>query len=87
MSRLHQVSWEAVEEGETRPTLWVPDHAASQVLCPLSELLERYLSKSHIFSEKLPLLHTLQFSSNEESVLLLAEYIYAPWLECVHTFE
>ena len=26
-----QVSWEAVEEGETRPTLWVPDHAASQV--------------------------------------------------------
>jgi len=27
-----EVSWEAVEEGETRPTLWVPDHAASQCM-------------------------------------------------------
>ena len=32
---IYQVSWEAVEEGETRPTLWVPDHAASQVSLPL----------------------------------------------------
>merc|ERR1711994_964655 len=27
-----EVSWEAVEEGETRPTLWVPDHAASSCM-------------------------------------------------------
>jgi len=27
-----EVSWEAVEEGETRPTLWVPDHAVSQCM-------------------------------------------------------
>jgi len=27
-----EVSWEAVDEGETRPTLWVPDHAASQCM-------------------------------------------------------
>lgn len=31
-STTSEVSWEAVEEGETRPTLWVPDHAASQVV-------------------------------------------------------
>jgi len=28
-SATSEVSWEAVDEGETRPTLWVPDHAAS----------------------------------------------------------
>ena len=42
----HQVSWEAVEEGETRPTLWVPDHAASQVSPALQELGEQQLSKN-----------------------------------------
>ncbi|XP_023340407.1 myotubularin-related protein 4 [Eurytemora carolleeae] len=28
-SATSEVSWEAIDEGETRPTLWVPDHAAS----------------------------------------------------------
>lgn len=28
-SATSEVSWEAVDEGETRPTLWVPDHAAT----------------------------------------------------------
>jgi hypothetical protein len=26
-SATSEVSWEALEEGEARPTLWVPDHA------------------------------------------------------------
>merc|ERR1719334_2776885 len=31
-STTSEVSWEAVDEKETRPTLWVPDHAASQCM-------------------------------------------------------
>jgi len=31
-STTSEVSWEAVDERETRPTLWVPDHAASQCM-------------------------------------------------------
>jgi len=31
-SNTSEVSWEAVEDSETRPTLWVPDHAASSCM-------------------------------------------------------
>ena len=49
----HKVSWEAVEEGETRPTLWVPDHAASQVSPALQELVEQQLSKNTFLKRSL----------------------------------
>ena len=31
-STASEVSWEALEDAETRPTLWVPDHAASSCM-------------------------------------------------------
>lgn len=72
-----EVSWEAVEEGETRPTLWVPDHAVSQCMgCHTQFWFGR--RKHHCRS------CGLLFCSecSEQAVPLPAEQLYQPVRVC-----
>jgi len=76
-SATSEVSWEALDEGEARPTLWVPDHAASACMGCRTEFwfgLRKHHCRScgRLFCSECSL----------QSVPIPAEQLYSPVRVC-----
>jgi len=81
-STTSEVSWEAVDEKETRPTLWVPDHAASQCMgCHTQFWFGR--RKHHCRSCG----RLFCSECSEQSIPIPAEQLYQPVRVCDQCFQ
>jgi len=80
-SNTSEVSWEAVDDSETRPTLWVPDHAASSCMgCHTQFWFGR--RKHHCRSCG----RLFCSECSEQSVPIPAEQLYQPVRVCDQCF-
>jgi len=81
-SNTSEVSWEAVSDSETRPTLWVPDHAASSCMgCHTQFWFGR--RKHHCRSCG----RLFCSECSEQAVPIPAEQLYQPVRVCDQCFE
>jgi len=80
-SNTSEVSWEAVEDSETRPTLWVPDHAAS---CCMGCHTQFWFGRRKHHCRSCGRLFCSECS--EQSVPIPAEQLYQPVRVCDQCF-